>query len=74
MDDYQKHSKIRIKESRQTGTVEYQEFYPRLSKDLIDEIDVGLAHYFGFSSEQLDFIVNYDVKYRMGQEGKDGDD
>lgn len=48
------------------GEVKYQEFYPRLSKKYIDEIDKVLAKHYGFTEEELDFIINYDIKYRMG--------
>ena len=27
-----------------------------------------LAEHYGFTEEELDFIVNYDIKYRMGDE------
>jgi hypothetical protein len=27
-----------------------------------------LAKHYGFSEEELDFIINYDIKYRMGGE------
>ena len=50
------------------GTVEYQEFYPRKSKSIIDKIDKVLAKHYGFTDEELDFIINYDIKYRMGDE------
>lgn len=50
-----------------TGQVEYDEFYPRLSKPIIDEIDGALAAHYGFTDEELDFIINYDIKYRMGK-------
>jgi hypothetical protein len=53
---------------RATGWIEYDEFYPRLSKDIADEIDGILAKCYGFTTEELDFIVNFDIKYRMGQE------
>jgi len=53
---------------KSTGLVEYDEFYPRLSKLIIDEIDVVLAKYYGFTDEELDFIINYDIKYRMGRD------
>ena len=37
---------------------------------LIDEIDIALADHYGFSKEdRLDFILNYDLKYRMGRGG-----
>lgn len=51
-----------------TGKVEYDEYFPKLSKSIIDEIDTVLAHYYGFSEEELDFIINYDIKFRMGDE------
>lgn len=40
----------------------------KLSKDIIDEIDKALAKHYGFTEEELDFIINYDIKYRMGDE------
>jgi hypothetical protein len=57
-----------------TGWIEYDEFYPRLSKPIIDEIDKVLARHYGFSDEELDFIINYDIKYRMGKELENTDD
>ena len=53
--------------SQKTGQVEYDEFWPRQSKSIIDEIDDLLAKHYGFTGQELDFIVNYDIKYRMGQ-------
>jgi len=29
-----------------------------------------LAQHYGFSEEELDFIIHYDIKYRMGKEGE----
>ena len=54
-----------------TGQVIYDEFYPKLSKPIIDEIDKVLAKHYGFTDEELDFIINYDIKYRMGDELND---
>lgn len=51
------------------GQISYQEFYPAVSKPIIDEIDRVLAKHYGFTDEELDFIINYDIKYRMGREG-----
>lgn len=53
---------------KSTGRVEYDEYYPKLSKRYIDEIDKVLAKHYGFTDEELDFIINYDIKYRMGDE------
>lgn len=41
------------------------------SKPIIDEIDTVLAEHYGFTEEELDFIVNYDIKYHMGLGGGD---
>ena len=38
------------------------------SKPIIDEIDRVLAEHYGFTGEELDFIINYDIKYRMGRD------
>ena len=54
---------------KSTGnSVIYDEYYPKLSKPIIDEIDKLLAKHYGFTEEELDFIINYDIKYRMGDE------
>ena len=37
-------------------------------KRILDEIDSALAEYYGFTDEELDFIINYDIKYRMGRD------
>lgn len=36
------------------------------SKPIIGEIDRVLAKHCGFTDEELDFIINYDIKCRMG--------
>ena len=50
------------------GAVRFAQFFPKKSKPIIDEIDKILAKYYGFTDEELDFIINYDIKYRMGDE------
>ena len=42
-------------------------------KPIIDEIDHVLAEHYGFTDEELDFIINYDIKYRMGREATEGE-
>lgn len=53
---------------------EFQEFRPSLSKSEIDEMDALFAQHFDFTAQQLDYLVNYDIKYRMGQGIEDNDD
>lgn len=50
------------------GVVVQKQYYVRKSKYIIDEIDKALAKHYGFTEEELDFIINYDIKYRMGDE------
>ena len=48
------------------GTLAYTQYRPSLVKHYADEIDELLAKHYGFTEEELDFIINYDIKYRMG--------
>ena len=38
------------------------------------EIDTILAVHYGFTAEELGFIINYDIKYRMGKELDNGEE
>ena len=67
MMDLKAHSK-RVVYKKRKGDTAYDLFTPRLSKPIIDEIDKVLAVHYGFTDEELDFIINYDIKYRMGDE------
>lgn len=67
--DYEKNKYAKSTHYKTTGNdVVYDEYYPKRSKSIIDEIDKVLAKHYGFTEEELDFIINYDIKYRMGDE------
>ncbi len=68
MNDLQRHAQRKECMYKATGKVVYDEFYLKYSKPIIDEIDKVLAQHYGFTDEELDFIINYDIKYRMGKE------
>lgn len=51
-----------------TGNVSFAQYLPAKSKRIIDNIDLILSKQFGFNEDELDFIINYDIKYRMGDE------
>lgn len=55
-------------------TLRVQCIIPKLSKSIIDEIDAELAVHYGLTPGERDFIANYDIKYRMGQEQDEGDE
>jgi tRNA1(Val) A37 N6-methylase TrmN6 len=46
----------------------------KLENDLYGEIDRALTRHYGLSDEELDFIINYDVKYRMGASAGEEED
>jgi hypothetical protein len=64
MKDYSDKSVIR----KRGDGVEYQEFYPGKSKRLMDEIDLKLGDVYGLSPSQVSYVINYDIKYRMGSQ------
>ena len=67
--DYESNSTIQERHYSARGRefiMKKQYFYLKESKPIIDEIDRILANYYGFTQNELDFITNYDIKYRMG--------
>lgn len=65
--DVIENSKRKTYKYKTTGIVEYDEFYIKKSKAIIDKIDILLAQHYNFTQEELDYIINYDIKYRMGK-------
>ena len=64
MKDYKTNSVKKVRDGR--NRTSFTEFYPKKSKPIIDKIDWVLAKHYGFTDEELDFIINYDIKYRLG--------
>jgi hypothetical protein len=61
--------------TRDGSSITYAEFFAANSKDIIDKIDRRLAALYEFSDSEADFVTNFDIKYRMGQDSADqGDD
>ena len=67
MKDFQNNSVWIINHYKKYGKLTIQAFQPRKSKPIMDEIDNLLAIYYGLSDKELDFIRNFDQKYRMGK-------
>lgn len=64
--DLERNSTMLVRNQRSTGRTETQSFKVQKSKPIIDQIDKALARHYHFSDEETDFIVNYDIKYRVG--------
>ena len=69
LEDIAKNSSMLVRQQKQTGKTETQSFEIKKSKPIVDKIDRMLAKHYGFTDEELDFIINYDIKYRMGRQG-----
>jgi hypothetical protein len=68
MDDYKTNSKLKETKYKKTGEVTYQEFYPKKSKSILDDIDEILAEHYGLSEDEKKYIINFDIRFRMGAE------
>ncbi len=66
MENFHQHKTRKETRYKTTGMVIYDEFNQKPSKSIVDEIDRVLAEHYGFTDEELDFIINYDIKFRMG--------
>ncbi len=71
MADLKRNARLKTAVYQSTGKIKYDEYYASKSKPVIDEIDRVLAKHYGFTDEELDFIINYDIKYRMGREAEE---
>ena len=71
--DIKKNSRPLVRRQKGKGTAETQSFIINKSKPIIDQIDTILSQHYDFTQEELDFIINYDIKYRMGKELESGE-
>ena len=63
-----KNSTMLVREQKSTGRTETQSFKIQRCKPEIDEIDRLLGSFYGLTDEEQDFIVNYDLKFRLGSD------
>lgn len=43
-------------------------------KSIVDEIDAIIAKHFGLTAAELEYIVNYDIKYRLGADADEDEE
>jgi hypothetical protein len=53
--------------ARSIGKCQVPFYRQGASKSILDAIDTVLAGHYGMTEEELDFIINYDGKFRMGE-------
>ena len=61
MKSYKDNSSIKTR-----AKASYQEFDWVAAKPAVDAMDVFFAKVFGLTDEELDFVINYDIKVRVG--------
>jgi hypothetical protein len=64
--EYKSKAKMIRMNNKKTGLVEIESMTPATAKGTIDKIDRALGRAVGLSNELIDYVVNLDVKYRMG--------
>ena len=62
-------STMLVREQKSTGRTETKSFKIQKCKPTIDEIDRLIAPFYGLSGAELDFIIHYDLKFRLGSDG-----
>ena len=67
-EDLDKNKTLLVTNKKDGDTNVSYAYNKKLSKCIIDKIDIALAQHYSFTEEELDFIINYDIKYRMGDE------
>jgi hypothetical protein len=66
MRDLNRNAERKTINTKDGNRISYAEYRAGASKSIIDEIDRNLAMHYGFTENELDFIVNFDIKYRLG--------
>ena len=65
--DYQNHS-ILQESTYSTGRITHQTFFPGKSKSIINKIDIVLGELYGFDKHEIDYIINYNIDFRMNKD------
>lgn len=53
-----------VKKADYSNVDEFKEYTARRSKHLIDKIDRKLGPVYGLNKEEIEFLINYDIKFR----------
>jgi hypothetical protein len=64
--DLEKNAIVKTRRREKGNITKEVNYYVGKSKYLLDKIDLSLAEHYALTDEETDFIINYDIKYRMG--------
>lgn len=68
MNDYLNNSKLKTAVYAAKGDFVYREYKVKKSKSIIDKIDLLLVEYYQLTEDEISFIQNYDIRFRLGDE------
>ncbi len=68
LQELKNNSSMLVREQRSTGRTETQSFKIQRSKPTIDQIDMLIGPFYGLNESEQDFIINYDLKFRLGSD------
>ena len=68
--DLENNAIVRTRNRKSGEVVQEVNYYVGKSKGLIDKIDLNVAKHYGLTDEETDFIINYDIKYRIPARGR----
>jgi hypothetical protein len=68
MDDMKDKSVLQTRSHKGGNNSQSQTFYPSQSKHIVNKIDAILADYYGFTEDEVDKIINYDIQFRLQSE------
>ena len=74
MESYKENAVMQNAQYKGVGVLRIQSFRPRASKPVMDKIDALLGHHLGLTPEEIEIVVNYDLKYRVGLVDESEDD
>src|SRR5690606_38295870 len=63
IEDLKKYGEL-VTYNKANGPTRYFQYRARFSKPLFDKVDDILGEIYGFSDEELQFIKNYDIRFR----------
>ncbi|MDD5578866.1 MAG: hypothetical protein PHY16_06235 [Methylobacter sp.] len=62
---------IKHQTAKYANITEFKEYKISKSKHLIDKMDELICPLYGFTQQEIDFIKNYEIEYRLGAESDD---
>lgn len=65
LEDIDRHSVMATRRQKSTGETQTQSFKIAYSKPILDEVDRTLGRHYGLNDQEIDFVINYDLRYRL---------